>query len=102
MILEIIFRSYSSYHINKLSNYIKSRFIYMNLKFKGPIFLPKKTIFLNLLRSPHIDKDSRDQIGYNINCITFHIYNINKHSINMVGSLNIPPIVRAYYKFLKN
>ncbi|MGX7589682.1 30S ribosomal protein S10 [Candidatus Vidania fulgoroideorum] len=99
MILSILFKSYSSYHINKLVSLIKNILSHNNMFFKGPIFLPKKTVFFNLLRSPHIDKDSRDQIGYSVNRIFFHIYNINTYFIKIIGKLDIPPIVKVYYKF---
>ncbi|MGX7458709.1 30S ribosomal protein S10 [Candidatus Vidania fulgoroideorum] len=100
MILKVIFKSYSSYHINKLTCSLKTRFRYWNLVFKGPIFLPKRTMFLNLLRSPHIDKDSRDQFGYSINRAVFYIYSLNDYVIKLLGKIDIPPIIRVYYCFI--
>ncbi|AXN02420.1 30S ribosomal protein S10 [Candidatus Vidania fulgoroideae] len=72
-----------------------SRKIYLFLKisksiFKGPINSPKKTTILNVLKSPHKDKDSRDQFGYNIYKKFFFIKKIYKiFFIKMLKSFSI-------------
>ncbi|MGX7589109.1 30S ribosomal protein S10 [Candidatus Vidania fulgoroideorum] len=43
--------------------------------FKGPVNIPKKKTIFNILKSPHKDKDSRDQFGY---CIYKKIFIIKK------------------------
>lgn len=48
--------------LNKLCFNIIKLFKDLNIYFKGPVYLPTKRKFFNILRSPHVNKDSRDQL----------------------------------------
>lgn len=48
--------------LNKLSFNLIKFLRDLNIYFKGPVYLPTKRKFFNILRSPHVNKDSRDQL----------------------------------------
>jgi small subunit ribosomal protein S10 len=60
--LRITVKSYSKISIKKVDNEIKSLLTQLNFVFKR-VQLPIKKKLWCLLRSPHIDKDSREQLG---------------------------------------
>lgn len=69
--------------IFKIKNYSKK----LNLKFSGPVFLPKRIEKFNILKSPHIYKNSRDQLEIKTYKIIFDYYNINKKNIFFLRDL---------------
>ncbi|MGX7585849.1 30S ribosomal protein S10 [Candidatus Vidania fulgoroideorum] len=100
MILRILINSYSKYHIFKFSEILILTFKKLRLTVKGPIFIPKKRTLFNILRSPHIDKDSRDQICVVKSTQIFYIYNLNKEVLETLLKINVPSMVRIYFRFL--
>ncbi|MGX7577113.1 30S ribosomal protein S10 [Candidatus Vidania fulgoroideorum] len=59
--------------------------------------LPKKIIKINLLRSPHIDKDSRDQVEYRIYSKLLYLNKINKYLFLKFLKINLPSIIKIFY-----
>lgn len=57
----LTFRTIHKDIIIKLTRQIVLECINLNIPFKGPINLPKKVTKWTVLRSPHIDKKSREQ-----------------------------------------
>lgn len=79
-----------------------------NLKIIGPISLPTKIKKITVLRSPHIDKKSREQFEMRTYTKTIQVESLNKNSNDIVDfiqlfknnsffGLNIK-VVFTYYK----
>ncbi|MGX7582600.1 30S ribosomal protein S10 [Candidatus Vidania fulgoroideorum] len=94
MKLRLLLKSFSNYHINMVIAKILNRAQRMQLPIRGPIFLPKKTTLLNILRSPHINKDARDQIAIEKYKTILLITRINKTQLTHLLRVNINPIVK--------
>ncbi|MGX7582880.1 30S ribosomal protein S10 [Candidatus Vidania fulgoroideorum] len=79
----------SSFNSNELNNFISFLVFFLKKKLKI-INLPKKKKIFNILKSPHTDKDSRDQ--YEINLLKKVIYiKINRIKfINFIYKINVP------------
>ncbi|WP_259286265.1 30S ribosomal protein S10 [Candidatus Nasuia deltocephalinicola] len=60
-IIRVYIKSYDFKILNKIINKLKIVSYDNKVKFSGPIFLPIKKEIFNILRSPHVNKDSRDQ-----------------------------------------
>ncbi len=61
MKIRIFLKSFNKKLINIASNYLKLNFYKINLKIENIISLPKKFKNFCVIRSPHIDKDSREE-----------------------------------------
>ncbi|MGX7576415.1 30S ribosomal protein S10 [Candidatus Vidania fulgoroideorum] len=84
------------YIINFLS-YLKKNFI----SYKGPFSLPLKIKKFDILRSPHKDKDSRDQFEIRTYKKIIYIYYCNNNIFNKIMSLSIPSCIKVIF-FLCN
>ncbi|MGX7576558.1 30S ribosomal protein S10 [Candidatus Vidania fulgoroideorum] len=62
--MKIVLKSLNTKEINKTSEKIKLFLLKNSFIFSGPVNIPTRTSLFNILKSPHKDKDSRDQIGY--------------------------------------
>nr|YP_009502089.1 30S ribosomal protein S10 [Porolithon onkodes]ASB29691.1 30S ribosomal protein S10 [Porolithon onkodes] len=56
----------------------------------GPIYLPTKRKIYCVLRSPHVDKDSREHFELRIHNRMLDIYTISSQTIDSLMKLNIP------------
>lgn len=61
--IRLTLKSYDHHLLEKAVKLIVSAAHRTNTKLKGPIPLPNKTRGFTVLRSPHIDKESREQFG---------------------------------------
>ncbi|MGX7582463.1 30S ribosomal protein S10 [Candidatus Vidania fulgoroideorum] len=94
--IKIIF---SSFFYKIINNFIKKfeLFLKKNLViFSGPINVPKKIFKISLLRSPHVDKNSRD--SYEIRNIKkiFYIFFFNKKILKKILKYNIPSSINVF------
>lgn len=60
--VRIYMKSFDFLILNKLCSKLIELFKNLNISFLGPIYLPTRKKFFNILRSPHVNKDSRDQL----------------------------------------
>lgn len=60
--VRVYLNCFDSVLINSLVLKLKNLAIDNNFKFLGPVFLPKKIEKFSILRSPHVNKDSRDKL----------------------------------------
>lgn len=60
--IRVFLNSFDFSVLNRLSSRLVGLAWEFNLKFIGPVYLPTKRKFFNILRSPHVNKDSRDQL----------------------------------------
>ncbi|WP_458659119.1 30S ribosomal protein S10 [Candidatus Vidania fulgoroideorum] len=88
--IKIILESYSIKILNNyiifFSNFLKKSSIF----YKGPINIPYRKKFFTLLRSPHVDKKSRDQFEIRIYKKFFYILIYDKKFIKNLVVLNKP------------
>ena len=59
-------------------------------KVRGPIPLPTKKSIYTVLRSPHVDKDSREQFEMRVHRRVVEIKNSSQQIISALTSLSLP------------
>ena len=59
-------------------------------KLRGPVPLPSKTRRLTLLRGPHIDKKSREQIRRTTHLRMIEIVNLTPETLSALKQLDLP------------
>ena len=64
----------------------------------GPVLLPTKIARFTVLRSPHVDKKSREQFEIRIHKRIVDIINPTNDTVNMVGALELPSSVQVEIK----
>lgn len=60
-------------------------------KIIGPISLPTKRKIYCVLRSPHVDKDSREHFEIRTHSKILDVYNTSSQTIDALMKLSIPP-----------
>lgn len=68
---------------------------------RGPVPLPVRRRRYDLLRSPHKDKRSREQIEIREHCRLMDIIDISNKATNTLTNLDLPPGVHAEIKVMK-
>lgn len=80
-----IFRLYIIYYdffiLNKLISKIKNISFDNKVIFSGPVFLPTKIEKYNILRSPHVNKNSRDQLQISTHKRIIDFFNVKPNFI---------------------
>ncbi|UOQ33042.1 30S ribosomal protein S10 [Candidatus Vidania fulgoroideae] len=99
MNLNIYFFSFSQFSLEKTCFNFKDFLMRNKIKHKGPVFFPTKKKIINILRSPHIDKNSRDQFFYTYYKFLIIIFDIKRTSFKQINNYNIPPSIGAKYVF---
>ncbi|XAO72571.1 MAG: 30S ribosomal protein S10 [Candidatus Vidania fulgoroideorum] len=97
MKIKIIIISSSKIIINKFIEKMIKILKEKNIKNKI-INLPIKKKVFDILRSPHIDKDSRDQFEIRKYKKIINIEKINKKEIKIIMKINVPAIINFYMK----
>ncbi|MGX7588961.1 30S ribosomal protein S10 [Candidatus Vidania fulgoroideorum] len=90
--LNNFFIKVKSANLKEIKSFSKKLTIFLKKSksiFKGPIFCPTKTSLINVLKSPHKDKDSRDQFGLKRYKEFFYIKKIYKSSLYEILNFNI-------------
>jgi len=59
-------------------------------KIAGPVPLPTKRTFYTILRSPHVDKKSREQFETRIHKRLIDIYESNPQTVDSLMRLDLP------------
>lgn len=69
-----------------------------NAEIKGPIPLPTKTEIFTILRSPHVNKSSREQFECRIHKRLLIISNVKQETMDKLKRLSIPTSVEIKIK----
>ncbi len=69
-----------------------------NAEIKGPIPLPTKTEIFTILRSPHVNKSSREQFERRIHKRLLIISNVKQETMDKLKRLSIPTSVEIKIK----
>lgn len=95
--LRIILQSFSSFNLNesciKIVNLVSME--NPNIKLSGPISLPTRKRSYCVLRSPHVNKDSREQFEIRRYKKIIDIYPCSKEIVRTLFMLDISPGVSS-------
>ncbi len=86
-IIRVYIKCYDFKILNKIINKLKIISFDNKVKFSGPIFLPTKNEIFNILRSPHVNKDSRDQFQISIYKRLIIFFDVNSKFIILLRDL---------------
>ncbi|UOQ27824.1 30S ribosomal protein S10 [Candidatus Vidania fulgoroideae] len=99
MKLSIYFFSFNQFFLEKTCFSFKNFLLKNGIKNNGPIYFPSKKKLINILRSPHIDKNSRDQFFYTSYKFLIVIPDLKRSSFRKINNFDIPPSVNVKYVF---
>nr|YP_009298067.1 ribosomal protein S10 [Plocamium cartilagineum]AOM68005.1 ribosomal protein S10 [Plocamium cartilagineum] len=88
--IRIKLKAYSSNLLNESCQTIIHSIQRTNIKVIGPIPLPVKRKIYCVLRSPHVDKDSREHFEIRSHTKIIEIYKPSSETIDSLMKLNIP------------
>ena len=88
--IRIKIKSYHSSLIVNSCNQIIDTVSRTDAKIVGPIFLPTRKKVYCVLRSPHVDKDSREHFEIRTHSRIIDIYTVSSQTIDSLMKLNIP------------
>nr|YP_010985924.1 ribosomal protein S10 [Grateloupia asiatica]WOL36842.1 ribosomal protein S10 [Grateloupia asiatica] len=88
--IKIKLKAYDSYLLTNSCTTIIDTAKRNNTEIKGPIPLPTKRKIYCVLRSPHVDKDSREHFEIRSHKRIIYIYNPSSQTIDSLMKLNIP------------
>ena len=89
--IRIKLKSYSHDLLNISCNSIVNTVSRTESKCVGPITLPTKKKVYCVLRSPHVDKDSREHFEIRSHSRIIDIYEPSSSTVDLLMKLNIPP-----------
>ena len=88
--IRIKLKSYSQSLMINSCNQIIDSISKTNARIVGPINFPTKKKIYCVLRSPHVDKDSREHFEIRIHSRMIDIYTLSSQAIDSLMKLNIP------------
>jgi len=88
--IRIKLKSYDSSLIINSCNQIINTVSATEAKIVGPVALPTKRKIYCVLRSPHVDKDSREHFEIRTHSRMIDIYTLSSQTIDSLMKLNIP------------
>ena len=88
--IRIKLKAYSHLLLNTSCDDIINTADRTNAKSVGPIPLPTKRKIYCVLRSPHVDKDSREHFELRTHKRIIDIYDPSSHTIDALMKLNLP------------
>lgn len=87
MTLFIKIYAFNSKNLISLSKKIKNKLNLLKLIASGPVALPTKIHKFTVIKSPHVNKKSREQFSMSIHKQLFVIKNLDKININIIRFL---------------
>ena len=88
--IRIELKSFDSQLINESCNQISENLKQTNSTISGPIALPTKKRIYCVLRSPHVNKDSREHFEIRIHKRIIDIYEPSSQTIDSLMKLDLP------------
>lgn len=88
--IRIRLKSYDHMLIDKSTDKIIKTVKSTGAVVSGPIPLPTKKTIYTVLRSPHVDKKSREQFETRVHKRIIDIHNSNTKTVDALGKLDIP------------
>jgi len=88
--IRIKLKSYDHLLIDKSTEKIIKTVKATGASVSGPVPLPTKKTIFTVLRSPHVDKKSREQFEIRVHKRLLEIHNSNSKTIESLSKLDIP------------
>ncbi len=98
--IRIRLKAYDYKLLDKSSREITETAKRTGAKVSGPIPLPTKIEKFCVLRSPHVDKKSREQFEIRTHKRLIEIYDTNQHTMDAMGKLELSPGVYVDIKLI--
>lgn len=100
MKLRIIFKAYKNELLNLAIEHLRENLVEKNCTISGTVSLPTKIKKFCVLRSPHVDKDSREHFEIRISKRFVDIETLSLSAIDALLNLEIPSGVSSSIKML--
>jgi small subunit ribosomal protein S10 len=88
--IRIWLKAYDHNSLDKSAKEIVRTAIRTGAKISGPVPLPTKRTVYTILRSPHVDKKSREQFQTRIHKRLIDIYNSTPQTVDALMKLDLP------------
>lgn len=88
--IRIKLKSYQASILRDSCNQIIETATRTEAKIVGPVSFPTKRKIYCILRSPHVDKDSREHFEIKIHSRMIEVYTLSPQTIDSLMKLNIP------------
>ncbi len=88
--IRIRLKAYDHYALDKSTKEIASTVIRTGARIVGPVPLPTKRTVYTVLRSPHVDKKSREQFETRIHKRLIEIYDSTPQTVDALMKLDLP------------
>jgi small subunit ribosomal protein S10 len=97
-IVKILLKTYDYHLIDQAAKKIINIVSQTGAKIKGPIPLPTRREIFTVLRSPFVNKDSREQFGRFTHKRLIQIINPNQQTIDALIHINLPSAINIFLK----
>ena len=88
--IRIRLKAYDHYSLDKSTKEIARTVLRTGAKIVGPVPLPTKRTVYTVLRSPHVDKKSREQFELRTHKRLIDIYEANARTAEVLNRLVVP------------
>ena len=88
--IRIRLKAYDHYSLDKSTKEIARTVIRTGAKIVGPVPLPTKRTVYTVLRSPHVDKKSREQFETRVHTRLIDIYDSTPQTVDALMKLDLP------------
>lgn len=88
--IRIKLKAYDHYSLDKSTKEITRTVLRTGARIAGPIPLPTKRTVYTVLRSPHVDKKSREQFETRIHKRLIDIYESTPQTVDALMKLDLP------------
>ena len=88
--IRIRLKAYDHYSLDKSTKEIARTVIRTGAKIVGPVPLPTKRTVYTVLRSPHVDKKSREQFETRVHKRLIDIYDSTPQTVDALMKLDLP------------
>lgn len=97
-IVKIILKTYDHFLIDQAAKKIINSITKIGAKIKGPIPLPTRREIFTVIRSPFVNKDSREQFGRFTHKRLIQIIDPGSQIIDALMHINLPSTVNIFLK----
>jgi small subunit ribosomal protein S10 len=88
--IRIRLKAYDHYSLDRSTKEITSTVLRTGARIVGPVPLPTKRTVYTVLRSPHVDKKSREQFETRVHKRLMDIYDSTPQTVDALMKLDLP------------
>ncbi len=100
MDINLYIKAFNKKRLEELVHQLTHITLEAGISFNGPITLPNRTRRFDIMRSPHIDKASRDQFKICVHKRLVKIRSLNIKAIELIMKSEFPAGVEVKVQFL--